>query len=59
MRWGGRGGQQKTDEVDFLLNKKLFLCSEEPDMGGGGFSQKLTKPDKRGGGGGRKKANFN
>ena len=24
---GGRGGQPKTDEVDFLLNKKLLLCS--------------------------------
>ena len=54
---GGRG-QPKTDEVDFLLNKKLLLCSEETDMGGGGVSQKLTKPDK-GGRGGRKKANFN
>ena len=26
------GGQPKTDEIDFLLNKKLLQCSEEPDM---------------------------
>ena len=45
---GRRGGQPKTDKVDFLLNKKLLLCSKEPDMGGGGVSQKLTKPDKGG-----------
>ena len=32
----GEGGQQKTDEVDFLLNKKLLLCSEEHYMGRGG-----------------------
>ena len=30
---GGQGGRPKTDEVDFLLKKKLLLCSEETDMG--------------------------
>ena len=40
---GGRGGQPKTDEVDFLLNKKLLLCSEETDMGGRGGQPKTDE----------------
>ena len=39
---GRRGGQPKTDEVDFLLNKKLLLCSEEPDMGESGWALGAT-----------------
>ena len=35
MCWG-EGGQPKTDKVDFLLNKKLLLCSKETYMGEGG-----------------------
>ena len=39
----GEGGQPKTDEVDFLLNKKLLLCSEEPDMGERGGQPKTDE----------------
>ena len=39
----GRGGQPKTDEVDFLLNKKFLLCSEETDMGGRGGKPKTDE----------------
>ena len=53
---GGKGGQPKTDEVDFYLIRNCCYVVRKLTWGGGGSAKNWRNLTR---GGGRKKANFN